>query len=57
MPFIDQYNWNGVGFPRTTKNDPPIALNVFYIDDNDKQTNQCYISRHNNIREIKILLL
>ena len=63
-PFIEQYNWNGIEFPATSKdwkkferNNESIALNVLYVSYKIKKISFAYKSKHNLNREEKIILL
>ena len=47
-PFIEQYNWNGIEFPATSKdwkkfeqNNESIALNVLYVPHGTKKNKSC----------------
>ena len=62
--FIEQYNWNGINFPATSKdwkkfeqNNESIALNVLYVPYKTKKTSLAYKSKHNLNREEKAILL
>ena len=64
MPFIDQYNWKGIEFPSYSKdwkkfeqNNKTIALNILFVPYNTKQIKQAYISKYNNERDNKVILL
>ena len=59
-PFIEQYNWNGIEFPATSKdwkkveqNNESIALNVLYVLHGTKKINLAYKSKLNLNREDK----
>ena len=63
-PFIEQYNWNGIEFPATSKdwkkfeqNNESIALNVLYVPHGTKKINLAYKSKHNLNREEQVILL
>ena len=63
-PFIEQYNWNGIEFPATSKdwkkikqNNESIALNVLYVPHGTKKISLAYKSNHNLNREEKVILL
>ena len=63
-PFIEQYNWNGIEFPATSKdwkkfeqNNESIALNVLYVPHNTKKISLAYKSKHNLNREEQLILL
>ena len=62
-PFIEQYNWNGIEFPATSKdwkkferNNESIALNVLYVPYKTKKISLAYKSKHNLNREEKLIL-
>ena len=52
-PFIDQYNWNDINFPSTSKDwkkfklNNEIALNIFYVPHNTKKIHIVYKSKYN----------
>ena len=57
-PFIDQYNWNDIGFPSTSKdwkkfelNNELIALKILYVPHKTGKIHLGYKSRHNLTRE------
>ena len=62
-PFIDQYNWNELDFPSTSKDwkkfesNNEIALNIFYVPHNTKKIHIAYKSKHNLTREKPVILL
>ena len=63
-PFIDQYNWNDIDFPSTSKdwkkfelNNESIALNIFYVPYNTRKIHLAYKSKHNLTREKQVILL
>ena len=63
-PFIEQYNWNGIEFPATSKdwkkferNNESIALNVLYVPYKTKKISLAYKSKHNLNLEEKVILL
>ena len=63
-PFIEQYNWNGIEFPATSKdwkkfekNNESIALNVLYVPHGTKKISLAYKSKHNLNREEQVILL
>ena len=63
-PFIEQYNWNGIEFPATSKywkkfeqNNESIALNILYIPHGTKKISLAYKSKHNLNREEQVILL
>ena len=62
-PFIDQYNWNEIDFPSTSKDwkkselNNEIALNILYAPHNTKKIHVAYKSKHNSTREKQVILL
>ena len=63
-PFIEQYNWNGIEFPATSKdwkkfaqNNESIALSVLYVPSGTKKISLAYKSKHNLNREEQVILL
>ena len=63
-PFIEQYNWNGIEFPATSKdwkkfeqNNESIALNVLYVHHGTKNISLAYKSKHNLNCEEQVILL
>ena len=63
-PFINQYNWNGIDFPSTSKdwkkielNNESIALNILYVPHKTTKIHLAYKSKHNLTREIQVILL
>ena len=62
-PFIDQYNWNEIDFPSTSKDwkkfelNNEIALNILYVPHNTKKIHVAYKSKHNLTREKQVILL
>ena len=62
-PFIDQYNWNEIDFPSTSKDwkkfelNNEIARNILYVAHNTKKIHVAYKSKHNLIREKQVILL
>ena len=52
-PFIEQYNWNDIDFPSTSKDwkkfelNNEIALNILYAPHNTKKICIAYKSKHN----------
>ena len=63
-PFIDQYNWNDIDFPSTSKdwkkfesNNESIALNILYIPCKTRKIRVAYKSNHNLTREYQVSLL
>ena len=57
-PFIEQYNWNNIDFPSTSKDwkkfelNNEIALNILYVLHNTKKIQVAYKSKHNLARTI-----
>ena len=63
-PFIDQYNWNNIDFPSTSKdwktfelNNESIALNILYVPHVTGKIHFAYKSKHNLTREKQAILL
>ena len=62
-PFIDQYNWNEIDFPSTSKDwkkfelNNEIALNILYVPHNTKKIHIAYKSKHNLTCETQVILL
>ena len=62
-PFIEQYNWEDIDFPSTSKDwekfelNNEIALNILYVPHNTKKIQVAYKSKHNLIREKQVILL
>ena len=63
-PFIDQYNWNDIDFPSTSKdwkkfelNNESIALNILYVPHKATKINLAYKSKHNLTREKQVIFL
>ena len=63
-PFIDQYNWNDIDFPSTTKdckifelNNESIALNILYVPHKTTKIYFAFKSQHNLTREKQVILL
>ena len=63
-PFIDQYIWNDIDFPSTSKdwkkfelNNESIALNILYVPYNTRKIHLAYKSKHKLTREKQIILL
>ena len=64
MPFIYQYNWEGIEFPagikdwkRFERNNKTIALNILFVPHNEKTINLAYKSKYNRKRENQVVLL
>ena len=62
--FIEQYSWNGIEVPATSKdwkkfeqNNESIALNVLYVHHGTKNISLAYKSKHNLNREEQVILL
>ena len=62
-PFIDQYNWNDIDFPSTSKdwkkfelNNESIALNILYVPHKTRKISLAYKSKHNLTRERQVIL-
>ena len=63
-PFINQYNWNDIHFPSTSKdwkkfelNNESIALNILYVRHKTRKTCLAYKSKYNLTRENQVILL
>ena len=63
-PFIDQYNWNDIDFPSTSKdwkkfelNNESIALNILHVPHKTRKIHLAYKSKHNFTREKQVILL
>ena len=63
-PFIDQYNWNDIDFPSTSKdwkkfelNNESIAPNILYVPHKTGKIHLAYMSKHNLTQEKQISLL
>ena len=63
-PFIDQYNWNEIGFASHQKdwkkfelNNKWIALNILYVPHNTEEIRHAYASKYNTKRENQVILL
>ena len=62
-PFIDQYNWNEIDFPSTSKDwkkfelNNEIPLNMLYVPHNTKKIHVAFKSKHNLTREKQVILL
>ena len=62
--FIDQYNWNDLDFPSTSKdwkkfelNNESLALNILYVPHKTRKIHLAYKSKHNLTREKQVILL
>ena len=62
-PFVDQYNWNELDFPSTSKDwkkfelNNEIALNILYVPHNTKKIHVAYKSKHNLTSEKQVISL
>ena len=63
-PFIDQYNWNDIDFPSTSKdwkkielNNESIALNILYVPHKTRKIHLAYKSKYKLTRENQVILL
>ena len=63
-PFIDQYNWKEIDFPRSfnswkkfESNNKSIALNILYVPHNTKEIRHAYKSKYSLNRENQVILL
>ena len=63
-PFIDQYNWNDIDFPSTSKdwkkfesNNESIALNILYVPHKTGKIHLASESKHNLTCEKQVILL
>ena len=63
-PYINRYNWEGIGFsaaPKESKklkqSNKTIALNILFIPHNTKTIRVAYRSEHNNKRKKQVILL
>ena len=62
-PFIDQYNWNDIDFPLTSKdwkkfelNNESIALTILYAPDKTRKISLTYKSKHKLTREKQVII-
>ena len=62
--FIDQYNWNDIDFPYTSKNSKIFELNnesitliILYVPHKTRKISLAYKSKHNLTREKQVILL
>ena len=62
--FIDQYNWNDIDFPLTSKdwkkfelNNESIAINILYVPHKTGKIHLAYKSKHNLTREKQAIIL
>ena len=63
-PYINKFNWKGIGFPavpkewiKFEKNNKTIALNVLYIPCNTKTISVAYRSEYSNNHKKKVISL
>ena len=63
MPYIDNYNWEGIEFPAGPKdwkkfeqNNKTIALNILFVPHNTETIRVAYRSKYNNKREKQVNL-
>ena len=62
-PFIEEYNWEDIDFPSTSKDwkkfelNNEVALNILYVPHNTKKIEIAYKSKHNLTREKQIISL
>ena len=63
-PFIEQYNWNSIEFPATSKdwkkfelNNESIALNILYVPYNTRKIQVACKSKHNLACDKQVILL
>ena len=62
-PFIDQYNWNDIDFPSTSKDwkkfelNESISLYILYVPDKSGKIHLAYKSKHNLTCEKQVILL
>ena len=63
-PYINEYNWDEIDFPFTSKdwkkfelNNESIALNVLYVPHKTRKIRLAYKSKYNLTRENQIILL
>ena len=61
-PFINQYNWNDIDFPSTSKdwrkfelNNESIALNILYVPHTTRKISLAYKSKHNLTRKKQVI--
>ena len=64
IPYINNYNWNGLGSPSHFKdwkkfeeNNKTISLNILFSSYNKMQISPAYISKYNSTRDNKVILL
>ena len=62
-PFIEEYNWEDIDFPSTSRDwkkiecNNEVALNILYVPYNTKKINIAYKSKNNLTQEKQIILL
>ena len=62
-PFIEEYNWQDIYFPSTSKDwkkfetNNEVALNILYVPHNTKKIEIAYKSKHNLTHEKQVILL
>ena len=63
-PFINQYNWNDIDFPLTSKdwqkfelNNESVAPNILYVPHETTKIHLAYKSKHNLTREKQVIIL
>ena len=62
-PFIEQYNWEDIDFPATSKDwrklefNNEIALNILYVPHNTRKMQVAYKSKHNLTCDKQVILL
>ena len=63
-PFINQYNWNDIDFPSTSKdwkkfelNNESVALNILYVPHKTRKICLAYKSKHNLTHEVILLMI
>ena len=64
MPYIDNYNWEGIEFPAGPKdwkkfeqNNKTIALNILFVPHNTETIRVAYRSEYNHKRKKQVILL
>ena len=64
MPYLDEYNWEGIEFPAGPKdckkfeqNYKEIALNTLFVPHNTETIRVAYRSKYNHKREMQVILL
>ena len=62
-PFIEQYNWEDIDFPATSRDwrklefNNEIALNILYVPHNTRKMQVAYKSKHNLTCDKQVILL